>query len=263
MIDLHTHILPGVDDGVKSYQEALMVIKEAERQGIKKMVATPHDDYQSNMKKIKEKVAKLQAMINKEGLDVQVLIGAETYLTPELRERAAKGLVNTINDSRYLLLELPFGHLPNYIDDVFYDLQVLGYIPIICHPERYRWVREEPNYLYNWVKQGICFQLNAGSLLGQFGSKVQETAEILVKHNLVQLIGSDVHSIDNRGICLEQGVKRLKGLVGNDVKFYLQNAGLVINDEEVECVAPKYYKKTVKVFDNFFVNKLKTALGWR
>ncbi|ADL13625.1 tyrosine-protein phosphatase [Acetohalobium arabaticum] len=246
MIDLHSHILPGVDDGVDDIEEALVVAKEAARQGITKMVATPHyleEGCRLTPEETEEKIAKLQQVIDQAGIDIEILPGAEAYITPDLGWYIQQGKVSTINGSRYLLVEFPMDKKPSQIRNIFYDLKILGYTPVISHPERYSYIQQKPNLLYHWIQDGIYAQLNAGSLLGMFGSQVEETAEILVKHNLVQLIGSDVHSNGRRKVCLKQGRERLEEIVGSKAKQYLENAQLVIKDEEIEVIEPQYYEE--------------------
>jgi len=264
MIDLHTHILPGVDDGVGDVEEALLVANEAENQGVTKLVATPHyvgEGFQLTPGETKKRVKDLQQVFKQEGLGIEVLPGAEVYITPDLGKKLENGLVSTINDSRYLLVEFPMEKRPSYINEVFYDLKVMGYTPIISHPERYGYIRKNPNLLYNWIEDGIYAQLNAGSLLGKFGNRVKNTAETLVKYNLVQFIGSDLHSNQRRSQCLEEGFKRLRSLIGKRTERYMENAKRVINDHEIEFIEPQRYRSSEGSIKNFFANGLKKVFG--
>ncbi|SJZ46430.1 tyrosine-protein phosphatase [Selenihalanaerobacter shriftii] len=264
MIDLHTHILPGIDDGVKSVEEALEVAKEAKRQGVKKIVATPHyldKDHHLTPKETNQQVNKLQKVFNQAGINIKILPGAEVYLTTDLGKRLKEKEVSTINNSRYLLVELPMAKAPSYVNGVFYDLKVMGYTPIISHPERYDYIIKNPNLLYKWIKDGAYAQLNAGSLLGIFGSRVQQTAEILVKHNLVQVIGSDLHSNGRRGECLEEGFKKLIELIGTKANLYLDNSELIINDKDIKLVKPLVYKESNNLVKRIFGKGLKIVFN--
>lgn len=257
MIDIHTHIIPGVDDGVKDIEEALAVLKKAEKQGIKKIVATPHyleEGYRLSPKETEKKVRQLQEELLKEPIAMEILPGAEVFLTPDLGEKLASKKISTLNHSRYLLIELPAASIPSYSEDVLYDINILGYIPIIAHPERNFSIIEDPNKLYNWIKNGVLAQLNAGSLLGYFGKDVKKTAEILVKHKLVQLIASDVHSCQNRPFCLQKGLKALKDLIGEEASQFIQNAQLVIEDKQLIKPDVKAYSKPS------LINKLTSCL---
>ncbi|GAB6137382.1 tyrosine-protein phosphatase [Halanaerobaculum tunisiense] len=260
MIDLHAHILPNVDDGAEDIQESLAIAKEAESQGIEQIVATPHyvaGESRIKSEDIRGKVAEVQKLLKKEEIDVEILPGAELYLTPELPREVHKGQALSINDSRYLLVELPMTKLPDYVTDTLYDLQMLGYTPVVAHPERYPSLQKNPNRLFDWVEAGMLAQLNAGSLLGKFGSRVQETAEILVQHNLVQVVGSDLHATDRRRECLAEGTQRLKEL-GAKPAEYFQVAKQIVSDQQVtsQSLAQRYQPQSSSV-----VGRLKQALG--
>ncbi|MEC9488874.1 MAG: CpsB/CapC family capsule biosynthesis tyrosine phosphatase [Halanaerobium sp.] len=247
MIDIHTHILPGVDDGPDSMEVSLKIVRAAREQGITKMVATPHyleEGYQLTPEETGERVAKLQEAVDEAGVKVEILPGAEAYLTADLGKRVQDGLVTPINHSRYILVEFPMTYVPAYVNNVFYDLKIMGYTPIICHPERYSPIREKPDYLYEWLQDGILAQVNASSLLGVYGSRVRKAAEILVRNNLVQLIASDAHSTGRRKVNLKAGVSKLKGIVGNYAENYLKNAENVITDTELDYAEPIRYEKS-------------------
>lgn len=246
MIDLHSHILPGVDDGAGDLAEALGIARHSAEQGIKKIVATPHwltDGYGLTPEETTERIVELQASIAQAGIELTVLPGAEVLITPELGRLLELGVVSTINHSRYLLLELPFSEIPDYTENVLYDLKVMGYIPVLAHPERYQDIITDPNLLYYWVKEGVLAQLNAGSLLGDFGLRVQQTAEILVQHNLVHLLGSDVHSTGRRKQSLQPAFVRLRELIGGKITRFTDNAQNVIDNLDLQPGSPIYYRE--------------------
>lgn len=252
MIDLHTHILPGVDDGVESKDEAAAVAYDAVQQGVKKVIATPHylvGNQKLTAAEIKERIKNLEEFLKHKGIEIEILPGMEIYIRKNLGKLAKEGQLLGLNESRYLLIELPLNNLPHYTEDVFYDLQVLGYQPIIAHPERYRVVREDPNLLYRWLEAGALAQLNGGSLLGIFGERVKNTAEILVEHNLVQLVASDLHSNKRRRECLEEVNARLEEME-SQIKYW-QNAEAVIRDQKVQLNDIQYYKKKKGFLDRF------------
>jgi protein-tyrosine phosphatase len=246
MIDIHTHILPGVDDGAGNIGVSLEIAREAEKQGIKTIVATPHymeNRYKLSRTETEKRVSELQKAIDRKGIDIKILAGAEVYITADLGKKMKKGLISTVNNTRYVLVETPLSHIPDYTDSVLYDLKVMGYIPVMCHPERYQAIMEDPNILLDWLKGGIYAQLDAGSLLNHFGHEVRETAELLVRHNLVQFIGSDVHSTGLRRECLADGVEVLREICGDYAEQYLINAELMIEDKEIQYREPVYYRK--------------------
>ncbi|GAB6099371.1 tyrosine-protein phosphatase [Halanaerocella petrolearia] len=255
MIDVHTHILPGVDDGLKNKAEVLKIAKKSVRQGVKKIIATPHyvpNKDNLSFQEIKRKINCLQDFLEKQEINLDILPGNEVYITSDLAKYVQQERIKGLNNSRYILLELPMFKVPDYTDSVFYDLQALGYTPIIAHPERYKEIRKNPNLLYKWLNKGVLAQLNAGSLLGMFGLQVKKTAEILVNHNMVQLIGSDLHSVKKRGVCLEDSLVYLEKLVGDQAKkYFIKNAQLVINNQKINIIQPQYYKENKGLLSKF------------
>ncbi len=254
MIDIHSHILPGVDDGVENLKESLAIAEKAAADGIKGIVATPHfmeEGFRSSVQEIIDRVAELQRELDKRGIRLRIYPGAEVFIYPGLSRDLAQGLVPTINGSKYILLEFPIRGFPSYTEDTLYDLKVMGYRPVICHPERYQQVMEGLNLLYNWLKEGIYAQVNASSLIGIFGKKVQETAELLVRHNLVQLIGSDLHSLDRRSECLVEGLARIRQLTGNNVDLLRDNNQRLVADQQLELLEPVFYQEKSGILTKF------------
>ena len=202
MIDIHTHILPGVDDGPSDIEESLRIIEKEIKDGIGTIVLTPHirDDSDWNkIDKIKETFSLFQKECVVRGLDVQLVLGAELSLTPTLPERLKDNLSVIINGKgRYVLVELPFYQLPIYTEDVFFRIMMGRVIPIVAHPERCIYLNGKDEVLKKWVDNGIKIQVNTGSLNGQYGMKVKRFAKKLFKNGLVHFLGSDVHSINNR-----------------------------------------------------------------
>ena len=260
MIDLHTHILPGVDDGVEDFEQAKIVAESAVKQGITHLVATPHymkGRYELEPDEIVAKCKKLEKSLNKEDINVKILPGNEVYLKQDTARDIHRGKVKAINDSHYLLVELPMGEYPKYLNDSLYDIRAMGYRPIIAHPERYRYVQANPNLVYQWNDNGIAVQMNAGSLLGLFGSTVQATAQKLLSNNLVQLIGSDLHSDRRRKENLAEGLAYIKQNCGSEKIERLKNNSLaVIEDRELSFGEFYQFEKERGVW-----GKLMLALG--
>ena len=258
MIDLHTHILPGVDDGVDSLEEAAAVARDSVQQGVQKIVATPHylaDGDNLSVDEIKERVQELQQYLNEQEIEIEILPGMEIYLTQDLGRQAKEGKLMGLNESKYLLIELPMNNVPQHTENVVHDLRVLGYKPVIAHPARYRKVMQNPNLVYEWITAGAIAQLNGGSLLGMFGSKIKETAEILVEHNLVQIVGSDLHSNNRRKQCLEKLDHKLSDLESQI--SYSKNAQAVIASKDIEMGNLERYEEEKTIMD-----KVKLALGF-
>jgi protein-tyrosine phosphatase len=248
MIDIHAHILPGMDTGIMHNRKALELANQAVEQGVDKLVATPSffpGQTEFTFACVKDKVTELQELLDREEIELELLPGFEIYLDFKIVSLFKSGVLGGLNDSRYVLIELPMENIPDYTDELFFDLHDLGYTPIIAHPERNQEIRKMPNLLYKWIKEGSLAQLNAGSLVGNFGPPVEETAKILVENNLVHFLGSDLHTLNSRGECLEEAIIELKKLVGRrQGEQFLENSKAVINNEEVEIIPPKRYEET-------------------
>jgi protein-tyrosine phosphatase len=217
MIDIHTHILPGLDDGAHSWEEAMAMAQGAAKDGIAAVVATPHiyEDSGITPEEIREKARKLQDMLDSQEINLHVFPGAEVHLAVDLPDRIRDGRLQTLaNAGRYLLVEFPFGLLPVYTDEVLFELQASGVIPIIAHPERNESVQKDPNLLHGMIRKGMLAQLTGGSLRGNFGSKVEYTAKLLLKHSLVQILASDGHRADRRRILLSKASGVVADLAG-------------------------------------------------
>ncbi|MFW6238694.1 MAG: tyrosine-protein phosphatase [Halanaerobiales bacterium] len=242
MIDIHTHILPGFDDGVESRKEALRAVQNLIKDGISGLVATPHVGRGGNTKPspVRKMVKQLQDLLVEENRNFTIYPGSEIMMYPRLGRDLSKGQILPINDGLYLLIEIPAGFIPNFCSNVFYDLRVMGFRPIICHPERNLALIKNSEYLYRWLEKGAFAQLNAGSLLGYYGRRVQEAAEIFIRKKCVQLIASDLHSDGRRSECMGSALQRVEELAGPEmVELFRMNSQLVIEDKVLEMPEPE------------------------
>ena len=223
MIDIHSHILPGLDDGAESMAEALEMARLAVADGIRVMVATPHlfkhrviDARAVNEKTvILEHLDKFREKLAAEGIALTILPGCDVPLSMEALNFLAEDQVLTINDAkRYLLLELPDTVLPPAIGDICFDLQSRGITPIITHPERHLVLQEMPDKLGRLLDLGCLAQLTAGSLTGRFGRRVAKISREMVKKGYIHLLASDAHNTQGRPPILSKAVEKLVKLVG-------------------------------------------------
>lgn len=202
MIDLHTHILPGLDDGAASPAEALQMAALAAAGGTATVVATPHvisGLYDNTRLQIMAAVDRLNCSLAAENIALQVLPGAEYRLEPDLSRHLQAGRLLTINDTgRYLLVELPPAMVPGYAKQLFYEIQLQGVTPLLAHPERHPELSRSPQTLYNLAQRGILAQVTAGSLAGSFGRKAQRTARQMLSAGTAQVVSSDAHSPGKR-----------------------------------------------------------------
>jgi len=240
MIDLHTHILPGIDDGAKDMADAVAMARQALERKVAVIAATPHY-LNREWTVIKQRHADLEHQLSEQGIDLKVIVGAELFIDPELMEMPREK-IPTYNDAgKYCLIEFPMQELPAYTDEVLFALQVKGIIPIIAHPERYRYVAEDPNLVFKWITNGCLIQVNAGSLLGLFGEQAKQTGIILLQHSLVHLLASDAHSTGRRSFCLDKCLAIAQQYVTSEVVDLLVNAnpGLVVEGKPIDVDVPE------------------------
>ena len=200
-VDLHTHILPGLDDGAASLAEAARMARVALADGIGRMAATPHGlrlPPGADQAALATRVAELASFLKARALPLQVVVGAETALIPFLPQQIDAGQAVTLNGSRYLLLEFPYRGLPTRVEEMLFQVQVRGLVPILAHPERNAQLQRSPELLARWVERGALVQVTAGSLLGHFGRGPQHAAERFLEAGLAHVIASDAHNAEER-----------------------------------------------------------------
>ena len=203
MVDIHTHILPGVDDGAFDMYDTLKMATIAVAHGVTTMVATPHcnipgsyqnyycDEYVELFRAVE------QALVEEE-IPLTLYAGMEVFVTPDLPELLKDGKILTINGGHYILLEFSFEEDGDYFDDMLEKISAMGLRPVIAHAERYRCVQRNPQIAYEWCKKGYVIQCNKGSFTGRFGTRCANAAYKLLSHNLVSVIASDAHGSKNR-----------------------------------------------------------------
>lgn len=261
MIDIHTHILPFVDDGAKDMETSLEMAKIAASEGIKYIFATPHyieNEGYNDKNKNSEILEELNIKLKENDIDIEVILGNEVYITPEIIELIESEKVSLLGESKYLLMELPMFEIPMYLEDIIYELKLKGITPIIAHPERYREVKNDSNILKKYIELGALTQLNLGSLIGYYGEDIEDTAKILVEHNMIHFVGTDAHSRTRRPPTAKKALEVLKGIISaqkvNDLIY--NNPMKIINNEEIEVSEVLEYKEK-KGFFNILKNIFK------
>lgn len=217
MIDIHCHILPGLDDGAESPQISFEMAESAIADGITHVVATPHanSEFAFRPELVQQLRDELQAQLG----DRLVLgTGCDFHLSFENLQDAQKHPAKyTINQKQYLLVELGDFAIPPAMDETLHHLQLAGVSPIITHPERNNLLRAKPERLYRWLHQGCYLQVTAGSILGRFGRGATEWAERWLKENRVHFVASDAHNLISRPLKLRQAYEKVAALRGEDV----------------------------------------------
>ena len=199
MIDIHTHILPGLDDGAADIYDSIEMASLAYRNGTNVIVATPHcnipgmyDNYFGN--EYCRTFLKTKEILQREEPGITILAGMEVFATEELPRLLTEGQIFPVNRTRYVLMEFDFGEDPGFADRILRKVKEVRAIPMIAHVERYAFVQDDPAIVYRWKRRGYEIQVNKGSFLGKFGRGAQKTAFELLNHNLVTVIASDAHS---------------------------------------------------------------------
>jgi len=219
VIDLHNHLLPGIDDGAKKLEETLEFLRLAARDGVKVVVATPHMKpgvYDNRREIILQRVALVrEAQRGDEAEGVTLLPGAEVYYTADLTARARANELMTVGDrGRYLLLELPYQQTPMRVDDTIFQLRLLGITPLMAHPERVAYYLEDIERVAASVRLGALMQVTASSLTGRFGDTARDFARALLQRNLGHVLASAGHDVRYRPPILSEAVRAAASLVG-------------------------------------------------
>lgn len=218
MIDIHTHILPGIDDGPKTLEEAIEIARQASDEGVKVIVATPHVlevPSEKDWQRVTDTFNCLRRTILSQKINIDIVLGAELFISPNFPKAVKQNKALTINSgNKYVLLELPMQEIPFFTEQCIFEFLAQGIVPIIAHPERCLEVQKNTVRIHTLVKKGALTQINAGSLMGRYGKSVQKTAKTLFARNLIHLIGSDTHSVSNGSYALSQVVKLAEKVVG-------------------------------------------------
>lgn len=238
MIDFHSHILHGVDDGSKDEDMTVDMLKLAKKSGTTGIVATPHffrGRFQVPYEEIKKEVAKLKILARNKDIDIEIYCGQEVYYNSRILESFQCGDIGTIENSRYMLIEFPLREfsVDEVINDI-YELQLKGVVPIIAHPERYKKFIEAPELINKFIEEGFLFQLNTGSITGDFGSGVKNTAKLFVKHKLYSTIGSDSHKSQVRTTDMTAGIKAIAKINPGYVREMENISQEILMDNKVE-----------------------------
>ena len=196
--DIHSHLIPAIDDGSKSIDESLAILNSMSRLGYKKIITTPHiivDRYPNSTERVLRGLERLREAIDADNLDIELEVGAEYYMDEEFSRRLDIDDILTIGDEKYLLFEASYNLKPIVFEEIIYKMQVKGYRPILAHPERYRYISNPKDDFLKLKELGLLLQLDINSLGGHYGKSAKNHAKILIKLGIVDFLGSDVHNI--------------------------------------------------------------------
>lgn len=208
MIDLHSHILPGVDDGARDIATSLAMARAYVADGVEVVACTPHilpGLYHNSGPQIREAVARLQQTLDDEGIPLRLVAGADNHIVPDFVGGLRTGHLLSLGDTRYVLVEPPHHVAPARLDDLFFGILVAGHVPILTHPERLTWIRSQYAMIERLAQAGVWMQVTAGSLSGAFGRDARYWAERLLDEGHVQILATDAHDVQRRPPDLARG----------------------------------------------------------
>ena len=247
MIDFHSHIVYGVDDGSQSLDSSIKIIREAKIAGFDKIILTPHymeDYYIVDKKDITKRINIIKQECREENIEIELYQGNEIYISNHIDEFIKQNLACSINDSRYVLFETSLNIEPSNLIEVIYKIKEMGKVPVLAHPERYAFIQENPNKLLELFDMGVLFQANYGSITGLYGRNAEKTVKLLLKNNFIHFLGSDVHREGNVYPYINESKNAIIKIIGEEKfeKLSEKNILKVLNDEEIDTKQPQEIK---------------------
>ena len=246
MIDLHSHIIPAVDDGCKDEAMCLAMLRKAAASGTTALFATSHvlgAGEQPRWEVLQSGAERLRALCKDNELKLDIYSGAEVFMDWELLEELAVNGSYCLNGEAfgrqavtYILVELPMHFIPQYADEFWYELRLKGVTPILAHPERYPELMAQEKRLLAWRKEGLLLQCNAGSFAGRFGAGAEKAAKLLLKNHLVDFLGSDAHRDVGRDTDMRAGASVIREIAGEEElqRIAVENPEKLIRGEAIE-----------------------------
>ena len=217
MIDMHSHILPGIDDGAESIDVSLEMARLYVDEGVDRVVCTPHifpGLYNNSGPQIRAAVNDLQSQLDLAEIPLKLTPGADNHISPDFVARLRDGHLLSLGDTRYVLVEPPNHVAPARLEDLFFDIILAGYVPILTHPERLTWIEEKYDFIQRLAKCGVWMQVTSGSLLGKFGKRARYWAERMLSDGHVHILATDAHDHIRRRPDLLKGRLAAEKLVG-------------------------------------------------
>ena len=251
MIDFHTHILPNIDDGSRSIDETFNLIKEAKEVGFEGIVLTSHyieNYYETDVPERDVWVKAITENLQAKGIETNLYLANEIYISDNMMRLLEEGKASTINNSCYVLFELPLNSEPLNLYDVIYSLQENKLIPILAHPERYSFVQKEPELVYDLIEKGCLMQSNYGSIIGQYGVKAEFIVRKFFENNMIHFLGSDVHRQNSIYPKIPYEKEKIREIVGEQKLEELTtiNPKLVLANKKIDIDEPEEFSLSFK-----------------
>lgn len=239
--DLHSHILYGIDDGSKTIEESIVLLKKMEKAGTKELILTPHyienSKYNANNRSKEALLRQLKKKVKEENINIELYLGNEVFFTNNMLDLIKKGEVKTLNKSKYILFEFPMTRFYNNSLEVINQLVSNGYIPVLAHPERYQEFQKNPNLVIEYLKSGVLLQGNFTSLFGKYGRHSRKVLKLYLKNKWICFLGSDTHhevAYDNKK--LEKMLLKITKDKEYTEELLSKNFDKVINNEDIGII---------------------------
>lgn len=240
MIDIHCHLVYGVDDGSRTIEDTIGMLKEAKEAGFTDIILTPHysEYFSVPAKEIKERIDNIKS--KSQDLGINLYHGNEIYSSSHMIEDIRNQEAVTLNNSRYVLFEFPMNQKILSMDEIIYRILDDGKIPVLAHPERYKYVQENPNMIMDYIERGLLCQSNYGSIIGRYGKEAKETVKKLLTHNMIHFLGSDNHRTNTVYKEMPETITELEKLIGREllVELSIENPRRILNNENIDIDDP-------------------------
>jgi len=260
MIDIHTHVLPRIDDGARDISESFEILQALANQGVTELVATPHiisGVYENTRSIIDRKLIEVQDLIEERELSIKIHPGAELYYEPDVISKVKRENL-TLAQSNYVMIETELQRFPDNFEEILFNFQQEGFRPIIAHAERFIYFVNNYNMLVNILNRGVLVQINSGSLFGIYGKKVKDFTYKLLENGCVHFIASDVHGIGKRPILMKEAYQMICEKYSEVLAklLFIENPQSVINNQSVENMIEGYWDDEIK--KRSFLRKIRT-----
>ena len=245
MYDLHAHILPGVDDGAVTPQDTLAMSRVAAETGTKVVLATPHrKDVTENwsVPYLRSLIADMNTQNQAHGVELSLVLGMENHLDTDLPAEIEAGRALPMNGTRYILIEMPFFGRPEYIEDTLSEIQDMGLVPVLAHPERIEAFQCDPDMLRRFVEKGMLSQITSNSLIGFWGEDVTEFTRYLLRRGMAHVMASDTHHAKGgRSPRMDVGLEAAAEIVGFDAALAMlaDTPKAILENKHVEIEPPR------------------------
>ena len=251
MIDFHTHVLPNIDDGARSIEETIRLVEEAKEVGFEAIISTSHymeGYYETNAPERELWINIIYKKLQEENVKMKLYLGNEIYLSENIVSLLQEEKASTINDTSYVLFEMPFNIEPMNLYNVVYEMLKNNLVPVLAHPERYCFIQQEPEMISELIEKGVLMQSNYASIIGYYGKTAQIIVKKMLQNNLVHFLGSDVHRANTIYPQIPQIITKLTQLIGKEKleELTTNNPKLALQNKRIEIEEPNKIELTLK-----------------